>query len=286
MSATDDNGGRLERAIATAYAGPLEGFVRRRDSLAKELRSSGDRESATTVKGLRKPSRTAWALNVGALGTHNAIEPLVAAVAELLEAQTAGRDVRAAIATLRSAVRTFAGDAANASEEEGHRIEPGVLANAVLAVLGNPESFNQLRGGFLTDVPEAGGLDFLARLPTPTSPPAAPATACASAPAHSSPSRRAGLETAGREAVRQAAGVLADARSRSVAAQQAFHETESMVQAAEERVRKAEADERAARDQCERARQELKAAADRLLAAERAAAEAERRLSGATRQRS
>src|SRR4051812_19215580 len=45
------------------YGAPLEEFVGRRDALAKELRSGGDREGAAAVKKLPKPTRAAWALN-------------------------------------------------------------------------------------------------------------------------------------------------------------------------------------------------------------------------------
>ena len=282
VSATDDTRS-LERAIADVYGGPLEGFIRRRDALAKELRSAGDRDQVTTVKGLRKPSRLAWALNLGAQSPRNPIEPLSAAVAEMIEAQSAGADVRGAIARLRGAVRGFADHAADASERAGHRTEPGVLVNAVLAVLGKPESFNQLRGGCLVDIPEAGGLDFLASLPAPPAHRPAPAKAGEPVPADTSPEETAALATVAREAAMQAANVLADARTRSAAAQQALDEAESKLHAAGERVRHAEAEEQAARDHRDRARHEAEAAATRLLDAESAVAAADRRISGATR---
>jgi hypothetical protein len=282
VSATEDTG-RLESAIAAVYGGPLEDFIRRRNALAKELRSAGDRELVSTVKGLRKPSRLAWALNLGAQSPQNPVEPLASAVAEMIEAQAAGADVRGAIARLRGAVRGFAVHAADASERAGHRTEPGVLVNAVLAVLGKPESFNQLRGGYLVDIPEAGGLDFLASLPAPPAHRPAPAHAGERVSTDTSSEEAAELATAAREAAREAASVLADARARSEAAQQVLGEAESMLDAAAERARHAESEERSARDHRDRARDEAEAAAARLLEAERAVAAAERRISGATR---
>lgn len=278
-----DDSSRLESAIAAVYGGPLEDFIRRRDALAKELRSAGDRDLVPTVKGLRKPSRLAWALNLGAQSPRNPIEPLTAAVAEMIEAQSAGADVRGAIARLRGAVRGFADHAAEASARAGHRTEPGALVNAVLAVLGRPESFNQLRGGYLVDIPEAGGLDFLASLPAPTAHRPAPAKAGEPVPADTSSEETAALATAAREEARQAAGVLADVRTRSAAAQQVLDEAESTLHAAVERLRHAQAEERAARDQRDRARHEVEAAAARLREAESAVAAADQRLSGATR---
>lgn len=276
MSTTDDRTDRLQRALASVYGGPLEDFVRRREALAKELRSAGERESAAAVKRLRKPSRTAWALNLGALNGHEAAEALADAVAETIEAQAGGGDVRAAIAGLRAAVREFAGKAALAAEEAGQRVDPGTLTNAVLAVLGKEESFEQLRAGYLTEIPEAGGLDFLAALPMPTVPVSARARARA---ASAAPSRaKHPADEAAAAASRQAGRALEQARLRSEAARAAVRDAESMLATAEERVRRAEQEARAARDDYERARVHVDAAADRLRKAESAVADAERQV--------
>ena len=175
MTTTDDRMDRLQRGLASVYGGPLEEFVRRRDALVRELRSTGERESAAAVKSLRKPSRTAWALNLGALRSDEAADAVVEAVAGTIEAQAGGRDVRTAIGALRAAVREFAGKAALAVQEAGQHVDPGALAGALLAVLGKEESLEQLRAGRLTEIPEAGGLDFMAALAIPADP--APGTA-------------------------------------------------------------------------------------------------------------
>jgi hypothetical protein len=270
----------LESAIAGVYGGPLDGFIQRRDALAKELRAAGRRDDASAVKQLRKPSRMAWALDVVAL-EEGAIDAVNAAVDAVLQAQAAGGDVRGAIAELRVAVRDFAGRAARVAGRAGHRLDDSDVANALLAVLASPDAFGALRGGHLADVPEAGGLDFLSSLPTPADvrptpavrKPAAPATAT-SAPAP----QPAEKEVAAREAARQAAIALAAARERSEEAQRALRESESNVQAAEERLRRAEAEARAVRDERDRVRQETEKIAAELREAERASAQAELRL--------
>lgn len=53
----------VDSAIDALYAGPLEGFVAARNELVKRLRASGDRAAADEVKGLPKPSVSAWATN-------------------------------------------------------------------------------------------------------------------------------------------------------------------------------------------------------------------------------
>jgi hypothetical protein len=277
----------LDRSIAEMYRGSLEDFVRRRDALTKELRAAGNREAAATVKGLRKPSRTAWALNLAAQEAPDAIEAVVAAVQETAGSQTAGGDVRAAIGGLRAAVREMASCAAAEAERAGQRMEAVALGNALFAVLGDAESFDLLRRGRLADVPEAGGLYLLTTLlapvdrgprATPTAVASAPAKAATPAPADSQ-DERAALQAAARKAVQEAASLLATARERSSAAGKDLTAADSKLQAAEAQLRKAEEEARTARAQRDRARQDAEAAAAHLLDAESAAAEAARRLS-------
>jgi len=53
----------LEAEIDRLYAGPLDEFVGERDTLARSLTRSGDREAGARIKALRKPTVGAWALN-------------------------------------------------------------------------------------------------------------------------------------------------------------------------------------------------------------------------------
>ena len=53
----------VEQAAEELYGLPPGEFTRARDARVKELRTEGDREAADAVKGLRKPTVAAWALN-------------------------------------------------------------------------------------------------------------------------------------------------------------------------------------------------------------------------------
>lgn len=271
--------GELANAIAALYGGPLENFVGRRAALAKELRAAGRHEPASVVKELRKPSRIAWALDQAVLGDRDAIDRLDAALADTLAAHAGTGDVREAIAGLRAAVREFAARAARAAEGAGFRIEPGATANAVLAVLGTPDSFDRLRRGCLTDIPEAGGLDFLSAVPASPVQIERPSPAEVSPPAvaRASFAARADLKAEKRDAVRRAELALAKARERSEAAQRSLHDAESKLSAAETRLREAEAEARALRGQVDRARQKAETSAAELTEAERAVADTKRR---------
>jgi len=222
---------QLDNAIALLYAGSLENFVRNRESLAKELRTAGKTEAAAEVKTLKKPSRTAWALNVAA-GQREIVRRLDEAIVANLRAQKAGGDVRAASGSLRDAVREFADHAGSAAKRAGNDIPSGELVNAVLALIGRTEALDALRRSRLVDVPEGGGLDFLAALPRSLPVPKPPSTKTSAAPS--------------------AARIAA--RARAERARETLRDAESKLRAAEARLRAAEVEVEVARREVDRAR--------------------------------
>jgi hypothetical protein len=261
----------LESAITSVYAGPPEGFVGRRDALAKQLRAAGRREDANTVKGLRKPARMAWALNAAVHGGRGTIDRLGAAVAGILAAQSGSGDLRGAMGELRGAARGFADDAARAASEGGHPVDQASLVNAVLAVIGEADAFEALRAGRLADIPEAGGLDFLTNLP--------PSRSAVASAGRAEPVARPGKpDTALREALKRADDGVAAARERALAARRALGEAESNAEIAERQLREAERQVRERRAELDRVRQEANAAAEQLADAEKIAADARARL--------
>ncbi|MGH6692394.1 MAG: hypothetical protein ACREF4_17135 [Gammaproteobacteria bacterium] len=260
----------LESAIASVYAGPPEGFVGRRDALAKQLRAAGRREDANTVKGLRKPARMAWALNAAVHGGRGTIDRLGAAVAAILAAQSGSGDLRGAMGELRGAARGFADDAARAASEGGHPVDAASLVNAVLAVIGEADAFEALRAGRLADIPEAGGLDFLTNLPS--------RSAVASAGTAEPVAKPGKPDTTLREALKRADDGVAAARERALAARRALGEAESNAESAERQLREVERQVRERRAQLDRVRQEANAAAEQLADAEKIAADARARL--------
>lgn len=69
------------------YVGDFEGFVARRNALAKWLRGEGERAEGDRVKALKKPSRLAWAINRVSASEKNLRRQLLDAGAALREAQ-------------------------------------------------------------------------------------------------------------------------------------------------------------------------------------------------------
>ena len=77
----------LAAAAAELYALPLDEFTKARNDRAADARASGDRELAEQIKQLKKPSASAWAVNM--LSRHRADE-----VSQLLELGVALREAQ------------------------------------------------------------------------------------------------------------------------------------------------------------------------------------------------
>jgi hypothetical protein len=270
----------LDSALAEFYRGPLEEFVGRRDGLAKDLRAEGRRDEAQGVKGLRKPARTAWALNAAVNDDPEAVERCAAAVANALEAQSEGGDLRSAYDELRAAVRNLAAAAARASQAAGHALDQADLVPAASAVIGDASAFEDLRAGRLVSIPAAGGLDRL----TGMSPPAAPTATAKTAPKRKRSAARtkapadeaAQAATQAHERLRGAEAAAKSAHERSQAAVRALRKAESNAEAADEQLRQAQENAQAMRAELDQAYQEAEAAKEQ----ERAGHEADSRPAG------
>ena len=67
----------VERAVDELFTAPPEGFTEARNALAKQLKDQGDAGSARRVGALRKPVRSAWAVNRLAHENRAAVEELL-----------------------------------------------------------------------------------------------------------------------------------------------------------------------------------------------------------------
>jgi chromosome segregation ATPase len=107
----------LDQRLEPLYREPPDEFVRGRDALAKELREQGDRETATAVKKLRRPSQSAWLINRVAIEDPDRARRLADAAGELVDAQQRMLEGRGDAADLRAA-----------AERERERVERMVEA--------------------------------------------------------------------------------------------------------------------------------------------------------------
>ena len=116
------------------YGLPFDQFVSERTALAKALRKSGERERASEVAALRKPSIAAWAVNQLVRTQHDAIADLYAAgdglrdaQADLLAGRGDGRTLRAAGDAERAAVRGLVETARGLLSSDGHELSETVV---------------------------------------------------------------------------------------------------------------------------------------------------------------
>jgi hypothetical protein len=101
----------MDQAIDELFGLPPDRFTPARDELAKQLRDRGDSSAAKSVKGLRKPTLIAWALNQLVRRHRAEIDALIASGDQLRKAQrkvlsgVEGPQFRAAMEGRRKLVR-------------------------------------------------------------------------------------------------------------------------------------------------------------------------------------
>jgi hypothetical protein len=153
--------------IAAVYHGRLDGFVTRRTTLAKKLRSS-DAGAAASVGKLRKPPVSAWAIDQLAVGSRDVIAELLAAGADAAQAQRAvsggvgsGEALGLAAARVRDALDAAVRAATTVLENNGHATSEEtarrIRTTLQAAVIGTPAERAALwRGTLDRDLAPAG----------------------------------------------------------------------------------------------------------------------------------
>jgi hypothetical protein len=237
------------------YGLPLDEFTKQRDALAKRLRAEKRKEDADFVKGLKRPSVAAGAIN-RAVRRHGADE-LLAAGEELRAAHGALLDgsgdaaaVRDATARERDAVRELAalalGDNASAATEE--KVRATLHAASV-----DDEVREALEAGRLEREAEAGvdAMALMASKAAPRKPAAKPRASAPAKRASSGPTdaerRREQAAARAQAAAEEAVATAPAAEQRAEAARDALAEVEEAARKARAVVEDLEAQERQAR---------------------------------------
>ena len=285
----------VEQAADELYGLPPGEFTRARDARVKELRKE-DREAADAVKGLRKPSVAAWALNQLVRRRPKDVDRLLAAGEDLRSAQEellAGGDRAAfqeAAAKERDLVAGLSGEAAALASEAGQGgtgLKEKVAETLHAAAL-DAETAGELRSGRLVREREAIGGFGVAAMAAPAG--GGRRTREAAPQPKKAPAKRSRAAKGGASA---AAAKDAQHRQRLAAAKtderHARRELEAAARALAHAQERADAAEAHAAEAAERAR----TTAERLKEAKRAAAAArkghsqsERALESAERGRS
>ena len=163
MAAGDADNNLVREAAAELYSGDPAGFIQRRGDLAAQARASGDAAAAKAISGLRKPTRSAWAVNRLMREDPDVPTRLSALGAGLRAAEGAldgrklrqlSQDRRELIAALTRQALAAAGarDAPAAFQEE--------VAATLSAAVADPHVAAELREGSLVRPVQRSGFGF------------------------------------------------------------------------------------------------------------------------------
>lgn len=284
----------LETAADELYALSPDEFIERRQQLGAEARQAGDRTLATQIGKLRRPTRSAWLINLLARQEPDEVTSLLELGAALQDAQQrmAGDELRQLSAQRRKAVDALARRAVEVGREQGYSAPDGAIqevSQTLQTALGDPEIAELVRSGRLNQAVTYGGfgptdLASAFGMPPPTKAPSRPEKQAPAEPARAAdPKQRREAEKAAAEAREQAAAArkaAESAESEAEAATQHADEQADRVESLRSELRLAEAAEREAREAARAARkhyQELRQAA---LSAEQEATAAGQALEG------
>jgi len=154
-------------SIADELYGLLPGnFTSVRDARAAEARQTGDRELAAAIKGLKRPTSSAWLVNMLARSRSQQVDELLDLGSAMRAAHTqlAGDEIRRlsqqrrqVVADLARTARRLAADAGQAVSEEAARELEATLEVA----LAEPAAGETVRSGRLTTALKSSGLGSL-----------------------------------------------------------------------------------------------------------------------------
>ncbi len=111
---------------------PVAEFTAARNTLAAELKKSGNREEAAAVKALGKPSVSAWAVNQLYWDHQEAFDKLIASGEKFHKAQSSRSgakvaDMRAALDARRESLTQLSSIAASVLKDAGHNPSPDTI---------------------------------------------------------------------------------------------------------------------------------------------------------------
>ncbi|MGI8457111.1 MAG: hypothetical protein ACR2LI_03210 [Propionibacteriaceae bacterium] len=152
----------LPGVAAELYAAAPEDFVTLRSARAAEAKKAKDRELATAVAALRRPTRSAWLVNQLAREGATELAELLDLGEALAQAQrdAAGTDLRRLSAQRHAAVTALVRQATTIGSDRGHhaseatRQEVGQILTAALA---DPSLAAVVRAGVVTQAVTYGG---------------------------------------------------------------------------------------------------------------------------------
>jgi hypothetical protein len=295
----------LESLAMELYGAPPDEFVSRRTALVAEARAAGDRPLAKAIGQLRRPTRSAWLVNLLVHESPEEVTDLLDLGAELQEAQRqrSGPDLRRLSQQRQTALNALTRRAGALAIEHGHAVTDASLqevSQTLQAALADPSVAALVRIGRVVQPASYGGfgpmafLDDAAAEPIPSTADDAPCrgTEEASRRETEEASRRETEDPAlnrAKEAVQQANQELERAKQEAAAAEVDADQATSAADDCADRVerlrtqlKEAESSERAAAESARAARKRYQQSTKLVDASQQAAAAAQQALDALT----
>ena len=155
----------LESASQELYAGSPDDFVARRKELVAQARAAKDRPLATAIGALRRPTRSAWLVNLYAREAPDELSALLdlGAALQAAQQQLSGPELRRLSADRGKALSAATRRAVEIGRDHGYdapeaaRVE---VTQTLQAALADPETGAQVRLGTLSQAQSYGGFGF------------------------------------------------------------------------------------------------------------------------------
>lgn len=153
---------QLDEVITELYGIPPEEFVQVRTERVKEARTAGDRELGTTIGKLRRPTKSAWLVNLAARELGPDLRSLLDLGEALREAQLnlAGDELRSLSGQRHAAVNALTKRVAELASSRGYQAGDAVLqevSQTLQAALADPETGAAVRAGCVVQSANYGG---------------------------------------------------------------------------------------------------------------------------------
>lgn len=212
----------LDAVRTELYELPPDQFTATREAMVRQARGEGDRALATEIGRLRKPTVSAWLVNLLARRRRAPLDKLLALGADLRAAQAAlaGDDLRRLTAERQRRVSALVEDARRLAAEHGTSpsgsVEDEVTATLEAAVA-DPDAATAIHSGQLVTALQHSGFGW-GDLPTGAASPRSVA-APAAAPAARRPARDGAADAVARAALRKAEKARDEALAESQRAQ-------------------------------------------------------------------
>jgi hypothetical protein len=152
----------LDQVARELYDGAPEDFMELRKARSAEARAAGDRDLAKKITGLRRPTRSAWIVNLLSYQAADDLSALLDLGAALADAQQrlSGDDLRALSRQRNAAISGLVRRGGQLAEVRGHKPAEGTLrevSDTLQAALSDPAVADVVRQGRLTTAQAYGG---------------------------------------------------------------------------------------------------------------------------------